>query len=94
MAVECVSVESKSLDRVQMEFVVDDKKVEFVIRVGVDTVKEVLGEIVQNYTRLFSESPSAAAVEEWAENLRTFFPKKVGRFLVYKTVMQKKKRVT
>ena len=88
MAVECTSVESRSLGTVRMEFVCDGKKVEFVIRVGTDTVKTILGEIVQNYERMFGEGPSADGVREWTENLRTFFPRQVGRFLVYQTIVR------
>ena len=59
-----------------------------------DTVRTILGtELVQNYSKLFGESPSAEAVGEWTENLRTFFPIRVGRFLVYKTITQGEKKV-
>lgn len=91
MAIECTLVESKSLDMVRMEFMCGgDKKVEFMISVGKDTVKTILGELVQNYSKLFEESPSSEAVREWTEKLRMFFPIRVGRFLVYKTIAQKK----
>ena len=92
MAVECTLVESKSLDMVRMEFMCGEKKVEFMINMGKDTVRTILGELVQNYSKLFGESPSAEAVGEWTENLRTFFPIRVGRFLVYKTITQGEKK--
>tara|TARA_B100000674_G_C37148470_1_gene605433 strand:- start:24 stop:254 length:231 start_codon:yes stop_codon:yes gene_type:complete len=75
-----------------MEFVCGEKKVEFIIRVGKDTVKTILGEIVQNYQQMFGESPSSSAIGEWTENLRTSFPRRIGRFLVYKAIQTEKKR--
>lgn len=93
MAVECTLVESKSLDMVRMEFMCGEKKVEFMIRVGKDTVKTILGEIVQNYEQMFGEMPSANAVGEWTENLRMFFPRRIGRFLVYRSVETKSRNV-
>ena len=84
-------VESKSLDMVRMEFMCGEKKVEFMISVGKDTVRTILGELVQNYSKLFEESPSSEAVREWTEKLRMFFPIRVGRFLVYKTTIAQKK---